>query len=73
MQQTLSGVGMETGSCSRCSAPVLWVVSRWGKRMALNPDSRRRVVISGETPPYTGDVVETFLAHVVTCPVKEST
>lgn len=59
----------ELGNCRSCSARVLWVSTPDGKRMPLDADPVRRIVIDaaqGET--MVGRVRNVYTSHFETCP-----
>lgn len=70
---------MKIDSCRSCQAPIIWSVTRKGKRMPLDaePTSRGKFVLEGEDDdgapqavfmgdrPYTGDRYE---SHFGSCP-----
>lgn len=68
----------KVSECRSCKEPIVWVTTRKGKKMPLDPDpvpngpfiydgdpEEARVVYIGEKDRYTGD---RYASHFSTCP-----
>jgi hypothetical protein len=56
--------------CRSCGAPILWAVSKDGKRMPLNIDRSPGLVVEGEQSDGTPIVASrpVYTSHFSTCP-----
>ena len=62
--------------CSTCKRPIRWALTEEGRRIPLDPEPERRMVVLGQRKDPTGgggliDQVgsrPTFVTHFATCP-----
>lgn len=59
----------DRGNCRSCNAPLLWVYTPEGRRMPLDADPIRRIVIDAASgDKMVGRVRNVYTSHFETCP-----
>ncbi len=63
------------GICRGCGAEIRWVTTALGKRIPLDPEPAKRVVLRDRSSGYPEQVadgsalvVDTYMPHHATCP-----